>query len=614
MSDSKRPEFKIPTDPGMPQAGSELDVAIIGGGVSGLYTGWRLLTGGSALTSATKPTVHLFERSNRLGGKLETIYFDRLQNVPAPIGGMRYTKEMRIVHGLIHNVLHLEERDFRMGKDGEHRWFLRGAQVQEDDFEAVLKLYHLDPHEAEYVKQRGAEELQNPEAHYTTYDALLEYALEQILQMKKEQWPADREGWDKLKMTLTYGEGAREKPIYEYGFWNLLSEVLSSEAYQLITDACGYQTLTANVSAGEAIEFICLDFVTRGGPVQFKQLRWGYDCLPLALAERYTGAGGTIWRGNALVRVEETPAQERIKPDGRTRPELKLTFENQESGGTPYAVYAEHVVLALPRRALELIDFSAFERRDSPYYNQMQAFRQNQETVFGQPALKLFMLFSNPWWRKLGLESGRMITDLPIRQTYYFGSQREPMLVAQANDSDPALLMASYDDAGMVSFWKGLEWTPEQRKTARRYKGQGEMGTEGDVFQAPPEMVLHAKQQLETVHGIGPGSNSETRLEQPLETAYKDWSEDPYGGGWHLWNVGVKVWDVMKRMRRPMSGLHLYVTGEAYSGWQGWVEGALTVTENMLQEHFHLAYPHDWLYVEDEVGGQMQRRPYYLGW
>lgn len=45
-----------------------IDVAIIGGGVSGIYTGWRLLgADGGTGYSDPKPSVHLFEQSDRLG-------------------------------------------------------------------------------------------------------------------------------------------------------------------------------------------------------------------------------------------------------------------------------------------------------------------------------------------------------------------------------------------------------------------------------------------------------------------------------------------------------------------------------------------------------------------
>lgn len=581
----KKPAFAIKSHDGT-EDGMELDVAIIGGGVSGLYTGWRLRTGQSKRMGAPVPSVHLFEMSDRLGGKLETIFFPGMENVPAHIGGMRYTEDMVMVTSLIRRVLHLEEVPFNMGESGHHMWYLRGVRLFEKDYEDVRKVpYGLTAQEQTYLMQQQDAK----PGHYRTYNALLEYALERIIGLKQADWPQDREGWDRLLETLEY----RGRPIYEYGFWNLLSEVVSSEAYKLITDAAGYETLTANVSAGEAIEFICLDFTQS---VTYKALRWGYDCLPLALAERFTHAGGQIWRGSRLVKVEEATGHSR---------RLALTMAHRDSGAY-YTVYADQVVLALPKRALELIDLSAFEAQGSPYAGAMQTFRRNREAVFGQPAFKLFMAYENPWWQSMGFQSGRSITDLPIRQCYYFGTVHQPVPGA-ANQPDRALLMASYDDASTVSYWRGLEWTDQELKDAPRYRGQGELSrqdTPGDVLGATPEMIRHAQAQLEEMHG--------QTLPAPLYAAYKDWSQDPYGGGWHLWNVGADVKQVMKAMRNPVEQLPLYVTGEAYSSWQGWVEGALTVTENLLQESFDLAAPSEWLYVEDPE--TKERRPYYLGW
>jgi len=59
---------------------------------------------------------------------------------------------------------------------------------------------------------------------------------------------------------------------------------------------------------------------------------------------------------------------------------------------------------------------------------------------------------------------------------------------------------------------------------------------------------------------------------------------------------------VMVFMRKPDVAEQIHICGEAYSGQQGWVEGAICVAEKMLQEHFAMPWP-GWL-----------EKDYYLGW
>jgi len=64
--------------------------------------------------------------------------------------------------------------------------------------------------------------------------------------------------------------------------------------------------------------------------------------------------------------------------------------------------------------------------------------------------------------------------------------------------------------------------------------------------------------------------------------AFRDWGDDPFGGGWNSWNIGVKSWDVKREIVQPLAGRALYICGEAYSDAQGWVEGALQTADMML--------------------------------
>jgi monoamine oxidase len=244
-----------------------------------------------------------------------------------------------------------------------------------------------------------------------------------------------------------------------------------------------------------------------------------------------------------------------------------------------------------------------------------QHLKQMLDTVTSVPALKLFLLYEQRWWEKLatgGIVQGRSICDLPIRQTYYF----KPDACEQGSCRDYGLLMASYDDAHMVDYWKGLEDSQErnirsqnelsQRLTALPTSFSGRRGTTANKVQTPPPnlsqapeiMIQHARQQLALLHGINVQDIPEALIGVSI-----DWSSDPLGGAWHLWKPQVDVEQIMRRIKQPLGDQHkIYIIGEAYSGMQAWVEGALTATEVVLQQKFRLKRP-AWLPAD-----------YYLGW
>jgi len=51
----------------------------------------------------------------------------------------------------------------------------------------------------------------------------------------------------------------------------------------------------------------------------------------------------------------------------------------------------------------------------------------------------------------------------------------------------------------------------------------------------------------------------------------------------------------MRFMRQPIPDRPLYSCGEAWSRQQGWVEGALSFAEMVLERHFGMTRPH-WLW------------------
>jgi len=73
------------------------------------------------------------------------------------------------------------------------------------------------------------------------------------------------------------------------------------------------------------------------------------------------------------------------------------------------------------------------------------------ESVTPKPLLKVFTTYEHPWWRAAAVKQGRVTTDLPVRQSYYW---------PRNNGKPPAegrsMLMASYDDGLNVGFWDGF--------------------------------------------------------------------------------------------------------------------------------------------------------------
>ena len=61
-----------------------------------------------------------------------------------------------------------------------------------------------------------------------------------------------------------------------------------------------------------------------------------------------------------------------------------------------------------------------------------------------------------------------------------------------------------------------------------------------------------------------------------------DWSSEPYGTGVHLWKPGKISEDIMNTLACFGKYRKVYVCGETYSTFQGFIEGSLRSVDNML--------------------------------
>ncbi|KAA2243528.1 FAD-dependent oxidoreductase [Chitinophaga agrisoli] len=531
----------------------QIDIAIVGGGVSGVYSAWKLQK------EFPGQKIVVFEGSDHIGGRLLSVRPPNIPDMVAELGGMRILENTQhLVVKLIAdlNVIlkeagkpTIDTYDFPVDKD-QNIAFLRGIYLRLADFTKK-------PDEVPY----NLSFLENGNGPGT----IIVNAIEQIVPGITDPGHTEEE-----RREMAKNAKFDDIPLNEWGFWNLLYRVISSEAYQFSMDAGGYDSTLVNWNAADAIPWYLSDF---GINPKYKGFKNGFQQVPITLADLFKAGGGDIRLNRQLAK---------FKFEGGP---FELTFSDGE------VINAGKLILAMPRRALDLL------MPESPRLEQIKSLI---SSVTPRPLFKLFTTYMSPWWRIAGytnaegkfvpLESGRSVTDLPLRQTYYWPK----------SDGTPAtggrsMLLASYDDGNNTGFWDGLRprrseaWSKGggRPKLADPFIGEGEQGAKSgngvkdglnqtwDMYEAPRRMVEEVARQLQQMHNLD-------YCPAVKDAAFRDWGEDPYGGGWNSWNIGVKSAEVRDKIVHPMDDCLLYICGEAYSDAQGWVEGALQTAEIML--------------------------------
>jgi lysine 2-monooxygenase len=535
------------------------DVAVIGGGIAGIYAAWRLrqatleqLQGDPQNLAAMHPDkrlrVGLFEYSDRIGGRLFSLTLPGVEDIPVELGGMRFLNIHRRVLALVDHFK-LERRILPTADlQDRHLYYLRGQYATNADW----KRPGFEP---PYRLEQG-ERARSPGA------LLHEVVLRHRLAVQE------------------YPERYRTQ-----GFWNLLLSELSDQAYRLIRDAGGYETIVNNWNAAEAIPFLLADFAPG---TTYYALSKGFEALPLTLAHAFQSAGGELFFRHRLHRLDQDEDLMRLTFDHNDPSQFRF---GRSITGEGVTCQARHVILAMPRRAIESLHPDSFIFRSAAFEDDIRA-------VLPQPGFKIFAAYRRPWWTiARGVTAGRSVTDLPLRQCYYWVTGDDPAAdpnTHQRNGNPNSILMASYNDGSSVEFWAGLARQPQRYQPPHHACPPGIALPSGDDLRgsiAPAPLVAEMQRQLRESHGVaelsGP-DNASVPFIPPYVAVFKDWSQEPFGGGWHFWKIGANSRLVMRRMQRPLQDVRLYVCGEAWSTQQGWVEGALQTADAVLEHQLHL--------------------------
>jgi Flavin containing amine oxidoreductase len=525
-----------------------LDVAIVGGGISGVYSGWRLLT--SAQTSGQK--VELFEASNRIGGRLLSVVPPGIPETRIELGGMRYNPNVHTRVARLIEHLGLETDPFPVSEP-QNILHVRGRVLRNQDTS--------DPDKVPYNLTKDERKAQNLD--------FTRLAAERIVRVVMgKDVPLENVPWDDLKKNGQYDEHLLSDLPMEY----LIQRSISHEAFRFAEDTSGYDSILHTWNAADGLPWNLGDF---GKTIKYFHVRNGYDLLPLTLARFFEEAGGKVHLGRRLTGFDQIAPND---PSAGIAMQFKVDGED-----APRSIVARRLILAMPRRSIELLDRTGpvLAAGNTDVHDLIQS-------VTPIPLFKLAMCYRSPWWQKIppvrvppnggelkSITQGESITDLPIRQCYYWAVDK---------DTQNAVVLI-YDDGRDLDYWAGLR---DRKKRKPFQSGQTLSGAATlppwSSYEAPALMVKEAHRQLLLMHGV----ENDPDIPEPYAAAYRDWGEDPFGGGANFWNVGARSVDVFRAILQPRPPVPVYICGEAYSNFQGWVEGPLETADQMLALHFGL--------------------------
>lgn len=538
---------------------------VAGGGAGGLYTAWRLLTD----PNSTFSSVTVLEMSNeRVGGRIFTQTFQNSNYVD--LGGMRFANTQQVINQVIDRIgfdrnaiTEFVETDVRM-------LHLRGETIYSNS--ATGKLSQPVPYNTPY--------------NSAVVDSLFNNVSQKIAgpgeRTRTEwcQWIGDAKIPENYK-SLVYTPGA---PVANIGYWNLLYDSFNDiEAYQYCADAGGYQSNVINWNAADAIPYNG-EF---GADVRYLRFRGGYtkfiDALHNAVIQHNNNVNPVILNQRVISFDFDDSTQQ-----------VNVTCEPTYGSEEASSYAADCLFLCIPRRAVELIGQTAYDGTLAKQLNNSQV-KLYLESVIEQPSYKIGISCDDSWFEsctyppRLDTPSGAWgptVTDLPLRQIYYFTPEE------QATGTNYAIL-ASYDDMRYTDFWRQFELSTKQMRTTPLSEDYQPLSKGTPLTDEMKRMVAL---QLAHVHyGTSETNSGFNQIYNSItEGYYMDWSLNPFGAGYHAWDAHYEICDVMQRIRKPLaianSGLpgadKVFLSGSAYSNDQAWVEGAFCTAESVLIEYF----------------------------
>ena len=610
-------------------------IAIIGAGVAGLYCGYRLdMEGESDFLIA--------EASSHIGGRIWTTrILENGEFVPddkkierSGEDGFKFGKEkiefcaefgpMRIEVEL-QKYLHCVLKRLDLDKDLEPfppyqsptsthdpQYEMKGEEAEQDSPLDLLQLA--------IVRILGRLRLTAPQEPVQSDEAKgcraelqgrleeLFKALSQAAGTRQTSWKPvllqwiDARGERDYQHIREYGlfedAAKRETYLWNMGFWNLLSEVLSHHALTKLRDlGTFYHLIPENPNAAEWLIFWLRALRTSN---QLAGIRGGMQRITESL---WTCIDPEKIRSKSAARIRKKLKLIGLKPAGENGQGVALTFQKTDEAGEVITGeeetwVADHVILALPSGPLRELARRNADRFDDQLPRDLAS-------VFGFPLVKVFFAFKERWWDQSASMTNRYATLIPTRELHYWATAM----------SNKALVMV-YTDRPASSFWSNyIQHGTHCREDAKSVVQGGSEDSPSGI-QIKPEQGDPAKNPRlinTALRYLGEYGVKRT----PRDVLYygiRDWGREPYLGAAHSWYPERKSWEHLNRLAAfamiPDGGKakesseaprNIHVCGEAYSDYQAFIEGALRSSEHVLHKIDSTMFPQTptpWLCAE----------------
>ena len=514
------------------------DFSIVGGGIGGLYSAWRLIN--SSTVKANK--LCIFEKESRVGGRIYSLRNEfPYMKTSVDIGAHRFDKKKhRLVNFIVNDLLNLNticySRTDNCKDNGKSYLNLRntwgGSMGVSSNFP-----YNFNTDEQWGPTLPRQDPIDLGEELYNLYPFLID-AMDNLTSKDDSiAFPTFKTVMTRLRNTKVNGRYPHELDIrtalnHSSEFWQFFLDVEGETNYLIETNV--YDTIKYNLVDAEKLRVIADN---DGNEI-------GYSTMPEGLATLLISQGVKIYYQHQLISLyvsNNNPV---------------LVVKNLLNANV-YEVDSKKVILNIPITALNSLSHdSVIFTAATP--NALKTYQLFMPVAAG----KVYGYYDRAWWKlDLNITSGDMCTTNDLR--YYELSDN----VVECNGTNcRGIIQFMYTSEQYINFFKNPQ--------VNRYDPKVVLGSGHPFLLELHQLFVTSLDKWIRKAGIDPNT-----IAPPTKIVEGIWEP-----GWHFIPAsdmygGLPTSSIIK----PVTNMDIYIVNEGYGMASGWAESSLVMAEKVMK-------------------------------